>query len=348
MLKQAVRSEYGQIIIMFAVLVPIFLAMLTFVVNIGQTYLENRNSQQVTDSLIRTINKILSKGSSKTEIVSSVPSGAVEKSYDDLKTEYPAAVAVLNTLQHALDDFKNAMNISDLIQSFALDNDNALYCKVEVNSDFRVVMKYGRNENKVTGLPSTLVELMSALNNVSSSNDRQAVIQALVSPTTAEDKSFAIESLKTILSTRVSTGSEEVAKSELVSALLTKEETIFDQNTKGEIFNGYLSAKVSEEQSAETFRKLQGLSKTEGILRDPAQEILVLALKVMSTVSDVRRLNEADSEGRVMIWYQDTSASKLYHKVSIQEGTTEEGKPCAIVWDYSSTTKYADTPDTLA
>ncbi|MBR1580863.1 MAG: pilus assembly protein [Selenomonadaceae bacterium] len=61
MLKHAVRSEHGQVIIMFAVLVPIFLAMLAFVVDIGQTYLENRSTQQIADSVVRMVDKMLSK-----------------------------------------------------------------------------------------------------------------------------------------------------------------------------------------------------------------------------------------------------------------------------------------------
>ena len=137
------RNERGQVIIMFAVLVPIFLAMLAFVVDVGQTYLENRNTQQVADSAFRTIEKIISSIDGGTRVaLSDVPSGATSYStYSALHERYPSTSSKLEDCETAIDTLKGALSGVDITQEFLVDGSGNLYYKVEVSKAYNAIMK---------------------------------------------------------------------------------------------------------------------------------------------------------------------------------------------------------------
>ncbi len=130
-------------IVMFAVLVPIFLAMLAFVIDVGQMYLENRNAQQLADSVARTVDKILSRGTSSGGVLiaeSDIPSSAKPYlSYEELKTAYPDAADTLMDLKDALDVFSTT-NIT-ITQQYGVDTDKNLYCLITVAKSYKTIMK---------------------------------------------------------------------------------------------------------------------------------------------------------------------------------------------------------------
>ena len=167
------RSERGQIIVMFAVLVPIFLAMLTFVVDVGKMYLEDMNSRQVADSVARTVEKILSNGTSGGVLIaeSDIPSSAKSYlSYDELKAEYPDAADTLKTLKGALDVFESMNVVID--QQYGVDSDGNLYCLITVSKLYKTIMK-------IAGAISTATNLgiwMQQLNNATTEEERSAVV----------------------------------------------------------------------------------------------------------------------------------------------------------------------------
>ena len=149
MLKHAVRSEHGQVIIMFAVLVPIFLAMLAFVVDIGQTYLENRNTQQVADSMIRTVNRMLRTSSSSGGVpVAEIPSAGVTTyaTYEALKDDgdLNLSESVKTTLDNLMENIELLASVNGVTvkETFAIDNTTKdLYYKVEVSKAYNAIMK---------------------------------------------------------------------------------------------------------------------------------------------------------------------------------------------------------------
>ena len=142
------RNERGQVIIMFAVMVPIFLAMLAFVVDVGQTYLENRNTQQVADSMIRTVNKMLSTGTSSGVIVSEIPSEGVTtyatyKALEDA-IDLNLSDSVKTTLDNLMENIALLASVNGVTveETFAIDDSTKdLYYKVEVSKAYNAIMK---------------------------------------------------------------------------------------------------------------------------------------------------------------------------------------------------------------
>ena len=43
------RSERGQVLVLFAVLVPTFVALMVFVLNVGKAYFDHAGNQQMAD-----------------------------------------------------------------------------------------------------------------------------------------------------------------------------------------------------------------------------------------------------------------------------------------------------------
>ncbi|MBQ9480139.1 MAG: hypothetical protein IJU71_11380, partial [Selenomonadaceae bacterium] len=147
----------------FAVLVPIFLAMLKFVVNIGQTYLENRSTQQIADSVVRLVDKMLSKNDAGSSYVSSFPENGTEFDYGaeppaDLIASAKDTLLNLRTNFEQLNDaFGDKINIS---LTFKIeDGTDDLYYKVEV-PNASLIKKFSKADNRITFPPAQLAAIL--------------------------------------------------------------------------------------------------------------------------------------------------------------------------------------------
>ena len=167
------RSERGQVIIMFAVLVPIFLAMLAFVVDVGQMYLEHSKVQQLAESVARTIDKILSKDNANSEYVSAFPANGTQFEYDGAPPSDLSASAkeVLGNLRTSMAQLNSTFSDNiDLKVTFNIEDDtDDLYYEVAVSSSYKTIMKvasaasidstyilikkFAKKDNKITALP---------------------------------------------------------------------------------------------------------------------------------------------------------------------------------------------------
>ena len=352
-------------IVMFAVLVPIFLAMLAFVIDVGQMYLENRNAQQLADSVARTVDKILSKGMSSGVLIaeSDIPSSAKPYlSYDELKTAYPDAADTLKDLKTALDVFSTT-NIT-ITQQYGVDTDQNLYCLLTVSKSYKTIMKiasaaegegssggssgdstatgslvlkFDKADNKVTGsgynpAASNLEELTEQLSGATP-EEEQEIIQSLVT-TTTEEKTAAISTLNTILGASSNDTQSDSAKSKVARALLAASSETFSDAEKGAIFDAYLSSYLYETQLNDdnsTTLKTTQIARKPDITQAAARSILVLTLNTLTNVSNVVPDISGDD---YIITYEDSNTSNRYHKVVIK---TKEvaGETVNIVNNYT-------------
>ncbi len=302
---------------MFAVLVPIFVAMMAFVLNVGKTYFEHAGAQQTAESVMRTVNAIVRDGADGDIISDSdIPSNVKTYStYEALVEKYPDARNPLNDLEAAIGILNEAADV-DIEQSFVVDGDESLYCRFVVAGIYRI-MKFEKEKNKITGLfiesdPEALTaQLLNA--DITTKN---AIINKLVNPLTDEQKNSRIEILSDFLSNVVDSETKEENKSAVVLALLNAKEC-FSEDEEGAILDAYLSGKLSDEQlnnPSVVTTKVNALSNVPNIDVTAAMKILEFVLNVQPNVSNVNPKVDGNR-----IFYEDSMLAKRYRRISVKD-----------------------------
>ncbi|MBR1580666.1 MAG: pilus assembly protein [Selenomonadaceae bacterium] len=289
------RNERGQVIIMFAVLVPIFLAMLAFVVDVGQTYLENRNTQQVADSMIRTVNKMLSTGTSSGVLVSEIPSEGVTTytTYKALEDDGDLNLSdsVKATLESLMSNIALLASTNGVTveETFAIDNTTKdLYYKVEVSKAYNAIMKIAsaaegdtfsssNNANMINHV--MIMKFEKASNKVTgglSDGDEGSADPVVVAA--------AVEDLTSTLGNNSSSSSTE--KKEAVSNFLNSD----DDATKTAVIDSLVTPSTPSEATAavNTLTELLGNSKatTDEAKETKSEVVLAVLLSENENITD--------------------------------------------------------------
>ena len=246
------------------------MAMLAFVVDVGQTYLENRNTQQVADSMIRTVNKMLSTGTSNGVLVSEIPDGGTTYiSYDDLKNDVTLDLSedVKKTLTNLMDNIAllASMNGVTVVETFNIDDGNNLYYKVEVSKAYNAIMKIasaaegdGTSDGSATALSTMIMKFEKANNLVTkglsggddstytpAATNLDELKEALSEATTPKEKQEVIESL-----VNLPENATEEQKEKAINTIETivggdKATTPEDKNTKTQVVQTVLDSESS-------------------------------------------------------------------------------------------------------
>ena len=272
------RNERGQVIIMFAVLVPIFLAMLAFVVDVGQTYLENRNTQQVADSMIRTVNKMLSTGTSSGVLVSEIPSeGVTTYTYNEL-SDLSLSDDVKTTLTNLMNNIALLASMNDVTvkETFAIDNSTKdLYYKVEVSKAYNAIMKIASAAEGDTSSSSNNANMINHVMIMKFEKASNKVTEALPSENGGGVVTQALNELTSALTAAVDenekqnvvneflTGTDETKKQEVIQALANPSSENVNDAVK--TLETILGTKPSESQTEEE-KKTAEVAKSAAVL----------------------------------------------------------------------------------
>ena len=297
------RSERGQVLVLFAVLVPTFVALMVFVLNMGKAYFDHAGNQQMAYSVGRTVEAILGVTAKE---VSSVPSGA---------GAYSPTEEQLTKLKDAIDFLKDKTG-ADIDLQFRKDGDD-IYYRVDVNSYDAIFKIVGDVETA-----SNPADLIAQLLNATAAKEKNTIINELVNPTTPELKSAHMEVLSAFLSNPVDStdisSAENIEKnmSAILLALLSIN-TAFNDKEKGALFEVFLSRKLTDAQlqspNAINLKSI-AISNAPNIAAREAADILYKYLSVEPSVTALAR-KSVDSS--IVITYEDSNATKLYHKITV-------------------------------
>lgn len=333
------RGERGQMLILFAMCVPIGLALLMFLLDVWKMYYVHSANQRLADSVVRTINEIIRDGADA-EIISEddIPSSVTTYSLEELSAQYPSAQSLLAKLDSAIGVLRSGAGNVTIEQTFLVDGDENLYCRIEVSSTYRTIMKlasaddgnsidnatattttvlkFEKEKNKVTGtfFESDPDKLTAQLLNAKAAT-KKAIINKLVNPLTEEQKRDRIEVLNGFLGNTVDSEDAEKNKSAVMSALLNVQDRFSDEE-KGAILDAYLTGKLNEEQLNNpnvVANKTRALANAPDIDSTAAIKILTLVLQVQPNVSNITSI--ADS---ARIFYEDSTAAKMYRRITVQ------------------------------
>ena len=302
-----VRSERGQVLVMFAVLVPIFVALMVFVLKVGKAYFDHAGAQQTAESVMRTVEAILGDDA---EEVSSVSLGAVSYSPTEEQTE-------LKKLEAAINFFKDETGAA-IDQQFMIDG-NDLYYRIDAGSHSAIFKIESDPVKKLTK------QLLNA-----TVEDRTAIINALVNPSTDKEKTANVETISGFLLNSVdptiaSDGDVEKIKNTVLTAIV--DSTGFANQEKGVMFDAFLSRNLTpvQLQSADANNlKVLAISSTPNITAEMAADILYAVLSIMPSVE---QLQSPVSQGTSrIITYKDNATSPMYHRLYITN-VSKNGKP---------------------
>ena len=189
------RLQRGQVVMMFAVMVPIFVIFLAFLIDIGQLYYEKSNVQRAADSVIRTVEQILGKDGARGERIEKedIPSSVTPYStYADLKKDYSGAATELEQLEENINVLASTLNGIDIEQKFMVDDDKNLYYRVDVSNTYNAVMKIASADD---GSSSTDAATVTATIIIKFASDKNIVTGSVETgdPAVKKKNSHAVE-----------------------------------------------------------------------------------------------------------------------------------------------------------
>ena len=306
------RSERGQVLVLFAVLVPTFVAMMVFVLNMGKAYFDHAGNQQTAESVRRTVKAIL--GNSAVAI-------SEEDLPLDVKKYSPTEDQIaLKKLESAIDFLKDKTD-ADIKQKFMIDNGN-IYYRVDVTEADSSIFKIVGDVETASNPADLIAQLLNATD-----SEKNTIINKLVNPSTPEQKSAHMEALSAFLSNPVDSTDISSAKnieknmSAILLALLSIN-TAFNDKEKGALFEVFLSRKLTGDklQSPNAINlKSIAIGNAPNIAAREAADILYKYLSVEPSVTALAR-KSVDSS--IVITYEDSNATKLYHKITVKDAAS--------------------------
>lgn len=294
---------------MFAVMVPIFVIFLAFLIDVGQLYYEKSNAQRAADSVIRTVEKVLGTGAGGERIAESeVPSTVKTYStYADLKNDYPDAATELEQLESDIKVLAATLDGMTIEQKFMVDGDGNFYYRVDVAKTYNAVMKIASAADGSSSTDAATVTATMIIKFASENNIVTGGVENVENPAVKEK-------IELLTNAEIA----EAIKIATVKEILNSGD-IYSAQEKGEMFNAYLTSKLTATQlgtNNETTYKVNFLTTVKNNFDTAAQlkDFLLVTLNALDTVT-VTEAGAADAP--FVIKYEDASATTKYHTVTI-------------------------------
>lgn len=327
------RLQRGQVVMMFAVMVPIFVIFLAFIIDIGQLYYEKSNTKRAADSVIRTVEKVIGDGASGERIAESEIPSSVDtySTYADLIADYPDAATELEQLENDINVLKATLDGIEIEQKFMVDGEGNFYYRVEVSKTYNAVMKiasaadgssstesvtvtatmiikFERDKNIVTGGGLNAEALMNQFLDAEAVT-RNEMLNSLLNPKTPEETASNFGTLKEFFALKIAKNETEKVqlKANVIQRMLKS--TAFSEQEKGEMCDAYLSSLVTSDQMTTQLKIISLASVSTYYTAEKLKDILVYALRTAETVTNI----ESTLENNVyIIVYEDLSTAKRY------------------------------------